>query len=287
MDSELIITGASQSYVDSLLALVGSINLNWAGHPRVLVYDLGLSAEATTALDLAGVEVRKVPAFCPHWLQHFTWKIWCIHDAPCRNLLWLDAGVCVLKPFDEAFAAIKTLGYFAPTNGWSLKTGVCENLRLTFGLDSSRLDEMLSITGCVFGVSKEGRGLALTEEAMRLALKEENMRATEPLHRHDQALLSLLLHRYFAPVVFADHIAYGGWRSPQQFPVQKVWVHRRSMRKEDQNYFACHLAAAAPPYLPQPPLPSRVPVMTRLRGLFGKLRRPQDKPVATYDGIRK
>lgn len=287
MESELIITGASQSYEDSLLALLGSINLNWSGHPRVLVYDLGLSPEVISALNAAGIEVRKVPAFCPHWLQHFTWKIWCMYDAPCRNFLWLDAGVCILKPFDEAFAAIRSLGYFAPTNGWTLESGVCETLRLALDLDRNLLNEMLSITGCVFGLNKEGRGARLIEEAMQLALTEGNLRAMEPLHRHDQALLSLLLYRYFAPVVFADHIAYAGWMSPRQFALQKVWVHRRSLRPEDQKHFASHIGIGGNPYIPQPPLAPKLSNITRLRALLGKLYRFK-KPISqVYDGIRE
>jgi hypothetical protein len=288
IEHDLIITAASQSYATSLLALVGSINVNWPGHPRILVYDLGLDPEPLAKLNAAGIEVRKVPPFCLHWRQHFAWKLWCMHDAPCENLLWLDAAVCLLRPLDEAFIAIHSLGYFAPTNGWTLSTGVCEPLRLVFGFERSTLNEMLSITGCVFGTSKTGKGRQLIEEAMQLALKEENLQAAHPLHRHDQALLSLLLHKHYAPVVFADHAVYAGWTSPKQFAVQKVWVHRRSMREEDQKHFISQIVKPGATYFPQTPVePCRSLIHRLYYSILDKISQCSKPALKVYDGIRE
>ena len=66
MAEELIVTAASHAYSDLVLALVGSANANWPEHPRILAYDLGMSADAVALLCEAGVEVRRVPPFCPH-----------------------------------------------------------------------------------------------------------------------------------------------------------------------------------------------------------------------------
>jgi hypothetical protein len=248
---------------------------------------LGLDDPVLAKLAEADIEVRQVPEFCPHWRRHFTWKIWCIADAPCRDYLWLDAGICVLRPLDEAFIAIDRLGYFAPTNGWSLKTGICEPLRQSLGLDFKSLDEILSITGGVHGLNKSGKGSALIAEALRLAMVEENMRATEPLHRHDQALLSALLHRYFAPLVIADHLVYAGWHSASQFAGQKIWVHRRSMRTEDLDYYINHLLTGGMPHLPLAPSPRQRTLVARLRETLSRRVKRSGSRIEIYDGIRE
>ena len=67
MTNRMIITGASPAYESSLLALLGSLNCNWPGHPPVLVYDLGMTTATLDQLATANIPVRKVPAFCPHW----------------------------------------------------------------------------------------------------------------------------------------------------------------------------------------------------------------------------
>ena len=75
-DDRLIITAASNAYGPSLLALPGSLNLNWHNHPPVLVYDIGLDDATRATLQQHHIPLRVVPPFCPHWRSHFTWKIW-------------------------------------------------------------------------------------------------------------------------------------------------------------------------------------------------------------------
>lgn len=108
----MIITAASGAFGPSLLALLGSLNLNWPSHPRIRVYDIGLDDNTLRVLDANDVEVIKVPGFCAHWRKHFTWKIWCWNDAPASKILWMDAGLVVLKPLDSVFYAIDNMGYF-------------------------------------------------------------------------------------------------------------------------------------------------------------------------------
>ena len=59
----MIITAASSVFGPSLLALVGSLNLNWPDHPRIRVYDIGLDDDTLRILDASNVEVIKVPEF--------------------------------------------------------------------------------------------------------------------------------------------------------------------------------------------------------------------------------
>ena len=293
MYKELILTAASPAYEASLLALIGSLNVNWPNHPKVLVYDLGIGAETLTKLASANVDVKKVPEFCIHWRKHFTWKIWCCNDAPCDAYLWIDAGVCVLRPMPDAFYMIKKMGYFCQPNGFTCEDIVPPALMNACGLSANKLRHMLSINGGLHGILKNTVGIALLSEAMGLALNEQNMCATKLLHRHDQALLSILFYKYFVDIVFADHLIYAGHKSPIDMNGQKIWVHRRRMTEYDMKYFSEFIQGPkiGKSRIPQSPL-DQIPhsFMMQLRIRIAKLRgRYSDglgKEKVIPDGVR-
>jgi hypothetical protein len=277
IDDRVIITGASQSYGTSLLALIGSLNCNWPDHPRIVVYDLGMSDTDLNQLATAQIEVRKVPEFCPHWRSDFTWKPWCFRDAPGRSYLWLDAGTCILRPMDEAFRAIEQLGYFAVAlYNHPIAPSVPEPLRKNLGLTSRDMEPMISISSGIHGFLKEGPGARLVEQAYQLALVRENMQATAPPHRHDQALLTLLLHQYFGPPVLADYHIYAHHfpTGPGNESRQKVWVHRRKMLEADLQHFIACLNRRGESHRPVGRIAGATPpgVIQRLRIAIAKLR---------------
>lgn len=288
----LIITAASRAYGPSLLALIGSLNLNWPNHPPVRVYDIGLDDETRDVLGEHGIEVVKVPPFCRHWRQHFTWKIWCLNDAPAQNVLWMDAGLVVLKPPDEIFDALEHQGYFLVTNyqllDWEASEAACEGCGVP---PEFRLGK-LTLPGTMMGFRKEGTVREVLKEALSVALAEKNIAATEPTHRHDQAIISLLMYKHFGRVVIADGRVYLGWESPNQVPGQKIWVHRRRLLAGDQAHFTAHISMSDGPYMPALPPSSKTP--TRLKGVIKRIvlflprrlgRKPPSK-AAIYDGVR-
>ncbi len=277
LNDHIIITGASPSYETSLLALLGSLNCNWPGHPRVVVYDLGMTSSTLQRLAAADIEVRKVPEFCPHWRSDFTWKPWCFRDAPGRSYLWLDAGMCVLRPLDEAFACIERLGYFAVAlYNHPIAPSVPELLCRNLGLTAVELEPMISMSSGVHGFLKEGPGAELVEESFQRALVQENMQATAPPHRHDQALLTLLLYKHFGSPVLADYHIYAHHdpTGPGSESRQKIWVHRRKMLEADQRHFAQFLNRAGDPYRPVGRIAGAKPPgwFKRLRFAVAKLR---------------
>jgi hypothetical protein len=294
----LILTAASQPYGPSLLALLGSLNLNWPDHPPVRVYDIGLTAETLEPLAEAGVEVVPVPAFVPHWRKHFTWKLWCWNEAPARDIFWLDAGSAVLQPMPEVLKALDAFGYFLVPTYHSLEENAslaaCEGC----GVPPEARNGRMTVAAGAAGFRKEGVVGAVLEEALEVAQTERFIAATEPLHRHDQALLSLLMYKHLGELVLADGLIYGGWKSPREVPGQKLWAHRRGMSAVDHAHFAAHLAGGGPPYMPSPPQRPqpirRTPkqhvglalykARERLRG--GPREEPRPGFTVPYDGIR-
>ncbi|MFN0122589.1 MAG: hypothetical protein ACKV2V_18995 [Blastocatellia bacterium] len=249
----LLITAASARYGPSLLALLGSLSLNWPGHPPVLVYDIGLDTKTQRALERHGVTVKHVPAFCPHWRQHYTWKIWCWDDAPARHVLWIDAGISVLQPLDEIFDVISDQGYFVVSNGMPLSVEASEAACRGCGVEPAFRENRETLTAAVVGYDRQGPMNELLAEAMRVALVEEYIAATTPEHRWEQAIFSLLMYRRFGEVRRADAALYHGDRSPRQTPAPKIWLHRRGLRWRDRRHFIAHIGAAGAPHLPAAP----------------------------------
>lgn len=250
----LLITAASAEFGPSVLALLGSLTLNWPEHPPVLVYDLGMDDFTKARLVDIGVPVRQVPPFCPHWRQHFTWKIWCTNDAPARDFLWIDAGIVVLQPLDELFQAIENMGYFLVPNyellDYEASPAACKACGVAYDF---RLGKA-TLAGGLLGFRKEGETAALLQEALSVALDKAAIAAATVSHRHDQAILSLLMYRYFGKAVMGDGQVYLGGLSPQQVPGQKLWVHRRAILAHDQEHFASHIALSGNPYQPSQPV---------------------------------
>jgi hypothetical protein len=250
VSDRLIITAASKAYGPSLLALLGSLTLNWPQHPPVLVYDIGLDDATRAALARHKVDVKRVPPFCPHWRKHYTWKIWCWHDAPARNILWIDAGVAILQPLDEVFSVIAQQGYFVVPNGWPLSREASEAHCRACGVAPEFRDGRQTFTAAFVGFCTDGWMCTLLDEALRVALVEEYIAATTPDHRWEQALFSLLLYRYLAQVSCADPGLYHAEQSPRQTPQPKVWLHRRAICSRDRAHFAAHISTPGAPYLP-------------------------------------
>ena len=284
--TRMIITAASAVYGTRLLAWLGGLSANWPAHPRVLVYDLGLDDDTRSELLRHKIERREVPPFCPHWRLHFTWKPWCWNDAPADHVLWLDAGTVVLDGLDEIFEAIGKHGYFAIPNYRPLGEEASEAACRGCGVPHGFARDKPTIAGNVFGFDKANKLHGLVAEALAVAMVEENIKATAPEHRHDQAIVSLLLHKHFDPVFLFDGRIYGSMLSPREVPGQKIWAHRRRIRAEDVAELRRRIGRAGPKLILQEPLPGRRQRL--LEGASGLLSafRPRKKP-AIYHGIRK
>jgi len=292
-EKRLIITAASAVFGPSLLAMLGSLNLNWPDHPRVRVYDIGLDADTLAVLDRNRIEVVQVPDFCPHWRKHFTWKIWCWNDAPAEEILWVDSGVVFLKPVDEVFTAISTMGYFVVPTYRLLTENASVNACIACGVDPSFREGKMTLAGTFIGFKKEGKIRELLKEALEIGLVEKNIASVEKLHRHDQMIISLLLYKYLGKVLMADGIVYCGWLSPRQKPGQKIWVHRRMLLPKDQKFFQSHITGNGTEYMPDDP-EANGPFIKQLKVVLGAPERlirrlikgelkAAEKP---YDGIR-
>jgi hypothetical protein len=252
----LLVTAAAESNRQALDVWLGAVNLNWPTHPPVLVYDLGLGQPAREELARLGVAVRPVPAFYPHWQRHNTWKLWVLHDVPAREFLWINVGLLVLAPMDEAFEAIRGQGLLALTNGelcdWEASDAACRGCGVT---PAFRLGKP-ALSGALIGFRKQGAPLAVLQRALEVAAVEEHIAPTEVTHRDAHAILSLLIHREIAGARLIELGSVIGRVSPGEMPGQKLWEHRGELRAQDVAHLTAHRGCGGEPYLPgvsQPP----------------------------------
>jgi hypothetical protein len=250
---DLIITAASEKYTQPLLAFLGSLRCNWPAHPPVRIYDIDLSQRTTEFLRSTGYDVRKIPAFVPHWRQHYSWKLWCMSDASAERVLWLDAGCCILRPFPEVFDIIEQQGYFALPNYCSLEIEASEQACEGCGVAPEFRVGKVTVTAAVFGFRRGSAAHRVVDEAIEVAKTERFIKASKPWHRWEQAILSLLLYREISPLVLCDGSLYFyEERKNPKFVMQSIWAARRHMHYKDKKFFAASIIGPASPHVPRP-----------------------------------
>ncbi len=247
-----------------------------------MVYDIGLDNRTLKILKQHKISIKKVPTFCTHWRKHFTWKIWCINDAPAQDLLWIDAGIVVLRPMDEIFETLDKQGYLITSTDHPLVENASEASCRGCNVEQDFRQGKTTLNGCFMAFKKEGIILEILQEALRVAKTEEYIKSTKTTHRHDQALISLLMYRYLRTPKIVKKNLYSIWESPRFKLDQKTWVHRRSLRKHDLNHFVSHISRLGNPYLPKKSrsLRSIIPFYLVRRWLSSK------HEGFIYDGVR-
>jgi hypothetical protein len=244
-NEDLILTAASESYGRQLLAFLGALQCNWPGHPPVRVYDLGLAEATKQTVSRAGFTVVDVPAFVEHWRKHYTWKLWCMNEAPGNRILWLDAGCCVLRPLPEVFEIISAVGYFCVPNYEKLEIEASEAACEGCGVSPDFRRGKVSLAANVFGFARDSRAADTVRECLTVAKTERFIAATHPRHRHDQAILSLMMYRDNAPLLIGDGTIYAYDSLKADFRTQGIWAMRRNMHYKDVKHFVSALETGA------------------------------------------
>jgi hypothetical protein len=243
-------TGADARYGYYLLNLLGSAKANSGDvFDRIEVYDLGLTRFQRRLLDaVRGVNVRVVPPFVPHWRQGRTWKTWIWTHCEADIVLWLDAGISVLRSLAEPIEQIRQRGYFAVSAGRPLGDTIPSDYLSSYAV-SAEAAAATAITAGIIGFRRDGdfyshvivptyedacAGLSLgfsPAEAEKLNLGMD--RLEQPpirdclIFRHEQTLLGIHFYQQVRDPVVNDVYKYGGWMSPRDHPEQLIWNHRR------------------------------------------------------------
>jgi hypothetical protein len=242
-------TAADGRYGYWLLNMLGSVQANSPLFERVVAYDLGLTPFQRRLLDaVRGVEVATVPPFVPHWRQGRTWKTWIWKNVEGDTVVWLDAGLSVLRPLTEFLRQIEQRGYFVVSQGIPVRPSMPPDYQERFGLDDNALDHV-SIAAGILGFARGSRfyddvvvptyddasaGLSLGFSAGEVEKLNHGLDRLDPvivrdcpLFRHEQTLLCGHFYRAIPDPHVNDVYEFGGWRSRHDHPTQVIWSHRR------------------------------------------------------------
>lgn len=262
-DQCAITTAADSVFAPFLLNLIGSLRTNFPDHPRIYVFDLGMSVSQRKELaGMSFVSLRNPPATPSFWKLCWTWKpiIWTVPSE--RYILHLDSGVIVLRSLHLWYLSIRRNGYFALSQGQKLpdiapKSYLREFLGDTpvekaevfaagvFGFDA------LSIAGAAIRETarscEEGRALGWSEGEIHRATDHRDRIVREcKLFRHDQTVLNLALRKHLGTeLLVRSQRKYLGVGSPKDHPRQFLWHARRkpsSMLFFQANHSSAHFA---------------------------------------------
>jgi hypothetical protein len=242
-----LITACSNRFFPSLLNLLGSLESNYAHHPKIYIYSLGLSPIFKQELQgWENLEIIDLPPFCIFWRSCYTWKTYIFNHPLAELNLFLDAGNQVLKPLDEMFEQINAQGYCAIGQGVKLKDIIPPEYEIIYKLPEEFLENQC-VTAGIFGFKKSDKKLEIIlNEVYEAALcglclgfsrieqkrnkgkdKTQFIRGGH-MFRHDQTLLNIFLRKYLDDLQINQLEKYGGWQSPYDHPEQLIWNLRRN-----------------------------------------------------------
>jgi hypothetical protein len=244
-------TGADERYGWWLLNMLGSVKTNSDIFDRIVTYDLGLSTRQRHLLDaVSSIEVRTVPPFVPHWREGRTWKPWIWTQIDADQVMWLDAGLTVLRSMDEAIASIAEHGYFAVSQGHPIAESIPSDWYDRYGLRPERAMRSVAIAAGIIGFARESdfyrrvvqptfqdcaAGMSLGFSAGDVERLNRGLDAEpDPLirdcthFRWDQSVLNACFYSAIESPVVHDLDKFAGWRSKHDHPTQVIWSHRRN-----------------------------------------------------------
>jgi hypothetical protein len=250
----VLATACDSAYATRALNLISSVQQNSDIFERIVVYDLGLDRARRWLLsDLPQVVITPVPAFCEHSLVCWGWKAWIWTHAQAQVLLYLDAGVEVLRSLEPVRALIERDGYFLvsqsePARPHLLREIVPSDYYARFGVSQATHAASEVVKAGVIGFEIGGAfSRKVTEPVYRAVCegahvgwsRDELVDRNVGIHyvrdpvirdcavfRHDQTLLNVCLYKAYPRPRVQDLARFAGERTPTDHPEQLLWHHR-------------------------------------------------------------
>ncbi len=207
----VVISAADTNYFPSLLSLIGTLKFPRVTSElsiRLVIWDLGLTLQQLQILSLIDfpISIQKIDNYVEEPFRNafspandcFAWKSYCIKEALTEedvSYLWMDAGTAVSRNLDRIEELINFDGFFFLHS----ETDRSENFtssevkQLLSVTDSELSEYQLSATAIGFKNTKQTR--EIINNWVALSSVPELVLGNVENHRHDQALLSLLVSR--------------------------------------------------------------------------------------------
>jgi len=245
----VLASAADARYGYQLVNLFGSVRANSDLFDEIVAFDLGLEPGQRRLLeDVAGVEIRTVPAFVPHWREGRTWKTWIWTHLDVGLLFWLDAGTTVLRSLRPGLDAAADRGYFVVSQGHPVGDSIPSDYYDLYGFPRELATREAVAAGILafrphsdfyervivptHDDAVQGRSLGFSPGELHRNAGIDRT-ADPPVRdcphfRWDQTVFNLRLYLGVDEPAIADLDEYAGWQSAHDHPRQVIWSHRRT-----------------------------------------------------------
>jgi lipopolysaccharide biosynthesis glycosyltransferase len=217
MFGNIIVTAADRKYFDSLRTLISSIHKHsYEVVDKIIVYDIGLDPEEVKRLNniekVCVKEFSNIEIPYKHYLlpKGHAYKLYCVYEFKqlAKNILWLDAGVMLLKDIHEIFNIIELEDIFLVGDVHLNKNYTKKACIQAMNATENELNDTQLSSG-ILGYKSNGKYQKLIDEAFEYSKIEDCVVGDEENHRHDQSVYSILASRYSCKK--HDINKYGYW----------------------------------------------------------------------------
>lgn len=211
-DEFLFLSGSDSTHFNSLVNLLNSLN-KFEKETEVIVINLGLSIDEMKYLKenfkykIKDFDFANNPDFVSvrdddNKLGSYAWKPISIYEEfknTSKNVLWLDAGCLINKKLSLLKIIIKKNGFYSPQSSDNIKKWTHEQTLNLLKAPNSILRKR-NISGGIVGFAKNSSLVDdLLHEWYKHSINEEIIAPTgssRSNHRQDQAILSVLIHKF-------------------------------------------------------------------------------------------
>lgn len=239
--NNIVITAANSLYFDTLVTLIASIHrTSYNTVDRIIIYDLGLNDDEIFIINsydkcevISFNLILPILPFDDYLLpKGHAYKCFCLYHAKDlgSNILWLDAGVMLLKNIQEIYDFINNENIFVVGDlhlNVNFTKPSCVNI---MSATENELNDV-QISSGILGYKSYGKYQNLFNEAYEYSIIKDCVVGDENNHRHDQSVYSILVSRYGIKKYNID--IYGYWTDSNRTLETAIknnaviFVHRR------------------------------------------------------------
>ena len=222
-DEFLILSGSDSTHFNSLVNLLNSLN-KFEKETEVIVINLGLSIDEMKYLKenfkykIKDFDFTNNPDFVSardddNKLGSYAWKPISIYEEfknTSKNVLWFDAGCLINKKLSLLKIIIKKNGFYSQSSD-NIEKWTHEQTLNSLEAPTSILRKR-NISGGIVGFAKNSDKVDnLLDEWYKNSLNEEIIAprgSSRSNHRQDQAILSVLIHKFRLSLLTLGHIIF-------------------------------------------------------------------------------
>ncbi len=222
----LILSGSDSTHFNSLVNLLNSLK-KYEKNTEVVIINLGLSIDEVDYLKhnfkykIKDFDFENNPDFVSdrddfNKLGSYAWKpisIFKEFTNTKKNVIWLDAGCLINRELSLLKSVIKKNGFYSPQSSDNIEKWTHKKTLNLLGAPSSILKKR-NISGGIVGFAKNSVKVDnLLHEWYRNSINKETIAPQESSrknHRQDQAILSVLIHKFkFSMLTPRTHGIFG------------------------------------------------------------------------------